>query len=132
MSTTQFDIVQKQAEAAVRNAASGTISRLRRETSLVARASQWLGRAVRQGEESWKKREKAPRRKKRQESVVRTEPAQMPPAPDGYVRRSPVQPVYRAANYRRRQVRLVAGVVILVILIFAALSLFRQLGVFGW
>lgn len=129
---TQFDIIRQQVESAARNAASGAAGRLRRDTSLVNQASRLTGRAIREGEAALKqgrggKRRRRPAPGETVEGVPR--PARA--ARDGYVRRSPVQPVFQAADYRRRQALRVVGVILLAVLICAGLSLLNQLGVFG-
>ena len=56
-----------------------------------------------------------------------------PPRPgrDGYVRRSPVQPVHQAADYRFRQALRAVQVIVLIAVVCVGLSLLSQLGVFG-
>ena len=50
---------------------------------------------------------------------------------DGYVRRSPVQPVHQAADYRFRQALRAVQVIALIAVVCVGLSLLSQLGVFG-
>ena len=50
MGITQFDIIRQQAEAAAKNAVSRASASLRRDTSLVNRASRLTGKAIREGE----------------------------------------------------------------------------------
>ena len=129
---TQFDIIRQQAESAARNAAARAAGRLRRDTSLVNQASQLTGRAIREGEAVWKRRGVSAAR--RRSAVGPTvEEASRPPRPsrDGYVRRSPVQPVHRAADYRRRQMMRAVQVIAVIAVACVGLSLLSQLGVFG-
>ena len=129
---TQFDIIRQQAQSAARNAAAGAVGRLRRDTSLVNQASRLTGKAFREGEAAWKRgRETARRRRPAPGETVEERPRASRTAGDGYVRRSPVQPVFQAADYRRRQALRAAGVVLLVALACVGLSLLNQLGVFG-
>ena len=128
---TQFDIIRRQAESAVRNAAAGAVGRLRRDTSLVNQASQLTGRAIRKGEAAWKKRGAAGRRRSACGPTVEEAARPTRPGQDGYVRRSPVQPVHQAADYRRRLVLKGVGVVALIAVACAAVSLLLQLGIFG-
>ena len=102
---TQFDIIRQQAESAARNAAAGAVGRLRRDTSLVNQASRLTGKAIREGEAAVKRA--AGRDRRRTAGEPRATAAADRPRPrqaaDGYVRRSPVQPVHQAADYRFRQ-----------------------------
>ena len=128
---TQFDIIRQQAESAARNAAAGAVGRLRRDTSLVNQASQLTGRAIRKGEAAWKKRGAAGRRRSACGPTVEEAARPTRPGQDGYVRRSPVQPVHQAADYRLRQVLRVVQVIVLIAVVCVGLSLLSQLGVFG-
>ena len=127
---TQFDIIRRQTQSAARNAVAGAAGRLRRDTSLVSRASQLTGRAIREGESAWRK-ETVRRRRGSPGETVKGRARPVRTAPDGYVRRSPVQPVFQAADYHRRRARRAAAIALLVILICAGLGLLNQLGVFG-
>lgn len=134
MGTTQFDIIGRQIEAAARNAAAGAVGRLRRDTSLVNQASRLTGRTIRAGEEVL--RSKARRTGGRRYSApngntVETQPRPQSAAEDGYMRRSPVQPVHQAADYCRRLVMRGVGIVVLIAVACAAVSLLLQLGIFG-
>ena len=130
---TQFDIPRQQAEAAARNAANRAQGKLRRETSLVGQASRWAGKAMRQGEEVL--REQAAgygRRKTKGPGQTKAAAAPPPrPAPDGYVRRSPVQPLHVAAGYRRQQIRRLVTIVVVAAAVCVGLYLISRLGLFG-
>lgn len=128
---TQFDIIRQQAESAARNAAAGAVGRLRRDTSLVNQASQLTGRAIRKGEAAWKKRGAAGRRRSACGPTVEEAARPTRPVRDGYVRRSPVQPVHQAADYRLRQALRAVQVIALIAVVCVGLSLLSQLGVFG-
>ena len=131
MGTTQFDIITDQVQAAAHNAAAGAASRLRRDTSLVNQAHRFTGRAFQAGEEAlrrgvrWAGGQGVPN-----DGFVETPSQPQQPAADGYVRRSPVQPVYRAKNYYRRLLR-AAGLVALAAVACVAVYLLLQLGIFG-
>lgn len=134
MGTTQFDIIGRQIEAAARNAAAGTVGRLRRDTSLVNQASRLTGRAIRAGEEAVGRRTRRTGGRRYSPpagDTVETPPRSQPPAADGYVRRSPVQPVHQAADYRRRLVLRGVGAAALIAVACVAVSLLLQLGIFG-
>ena len=96
MGMTQLDIIRRQAEAAARNAVSGTAARLRRETSLVNQASRLTGKALQDGNEALRRRRQRAARGERDQATVETPPPPPRPAEDGYIRHSPVQPVREA------------------------------------
>ena len=132
MGTTQFDIITDQVQAAAHNGAAGAASRLRRDTSLVNQAHRFTGRAFQAGEEAlrrgvrWAGGQGAPI-----DGFVETPSQPQQPAADGYVRRSPVEPVYRAKNYYRRLLLRAAGLVALAAVACVAVYLLLQLGIFG-
>ena len=129
---TQFDIIRNQAEAAARNAAARIRGNVRRETSLVNQASRWAGRAMTEGEAALRSR--SGRRRGRTPPPGRTtaEPAgPVRPASDGYVRRSPVQPLHVMEGYRKRQVLRVVTVIAVVAAIGVGICLLNRLGIFG-
>lgn len=130
MAATQFDIIRRQGEAALRNELSRAAAGARRETSLVGRANRLLGAAARDAEAAARSERARPRRDF-ERSVAPTAPPAVSPAPDGYVRRSPVQPVYEAAGYRRGLVKRAAGVLALLAVAGAALYFALRLGLFG-
>lgn len=103
MSLSQLDIVRHQAEAAARNRVSGARARLRREMSLVGRASQYGAELSRQGEALLCRQKRRPRNQDAPE-LQPVGNSWTPPAQDGYQRRSPVQPVMMPRDYRRRTV----------------------------
>ena len=98
MGITQFDIIRQQAEAAAKNAVSRASASLRRDTSLVNQASRLTGKAIREGEAAVKRA--AGRDRRRTAGEPRATAAADRPRPrqaaDGYVRRSPVQPIHEA------------------------------------
>ena len=132
MGTTQFDIITDQVQAAAHNGGAGAATRLRRDTSLVNQAHRFTGRAFQAGEEAlrrgvrWAGGQGVPN-----DGFVETPSQPQQPAADGYVRRSPVQPVYRAKNYYRRLLLRAAGLVALAAVACVAVYLLLQLGIFG-
>ena len=64
-------------------------------------------------------------------NVVPTEPQPVRPAPDGYVRCSPVQPVYEAADYRRRLLWRAVGVAVVIAAALVGVYFLGQLGLLG-
>ena len=125
---TQFDILRHQAEAAARNAAQRIQGNLRRDTSLVNQASRWAGRTLTQGEAQVRKA--AGKRRRGYTPSGETQPRPTPPAPDGYIRRSPVQPLHVAADYRKQQLIRVGTAVVVLAVIGLGVYLLNQLGVF--
>lgn len=128
---TQFDIIRKQAESAARNTAARAQGTLRRDTSLVGQASRWAGRAMREGEDTLRDqifRGRSSRPTPRKTEAVQTGPIR--PAPDGYVRRSPIQPLHVAEDYRRRQLLWVAAAAAILIGLGLGIYLLGQLGIF--
>lgn len=133
MGTTQLDMIRRQAEAAARNKVSGAAARLRRETSLVNQASRLTGRVLRDGEEILRSRKGRTSHLGGQAAgaTVATDPPPVRPAADGYVRRSPVQPVHEASNYRRRLILRGLLVVVLAMAACAGLFTLNHLGILG-
>ena len=125
---TQLDIIRSQAASAARNASARARSELRRETSLVNQASRWAGRAAAQGEAALRGRGGG-RRGSPPAGAGRSEtPRPARPAPDGYVRRSPVQPLRVAPDYRKRLIkRIIGGVVLVLLVLGVALLLLKYL-----
>ena len=129
---TQFDIIRRQAEAAARNAAARAQGNLRRDASLVNQASRWAGRTMTEGEAALRRRAGGMRpggMSPGASAAVRTRPVR--PAPDGYVRRTPVQPLHVAEDCRRRQFLRVVTAVVVVAVVAAGIYFLNQLGLFG-
>ena len=132
MGTTQFETIPDQVQPAAHIAGGGAANRLRRDTSLVNQAHRFTGRAFQAGEEAlrrgarWAGGQGVPN-----DGFVETPSQPQQPAADGYVRRSPVQPVYRAKNYYRRLLLRAAGLVALAAVACVAVYLLLQLGIFG-
>ena len=129
---TQFDILRRQAEGAAQNAVHRVQGSLRKDTSLVGHAGRWAGRTLTQGEKAVRGAVKKARRPYPQPGeTVPQPPRVVRPAADGYVRRSPVQPLHEAADYHRRQTRRAAGAAALVGALCAGVYLLSRLGVFA-
>lgn len=133
MTPTQLDLIRRQSEAAAQNALRRAAGEARRETSLVGQASRLAGRAAGAGEEALGRRFRGSSSPGRGSGggVVETPPMPVIPAPDGYVRRSPVQPVYEAANYRRKLVLRAVGICALILAACAGLYFLSRLGLLG-
>lgn len=133
MAPTQFDIIRRQGEAAAKNQAERAAAGLRRETSLVGMASRLTGKAFVEGEQALRgglfRRRSSPR--PMAGDVVPTEAQPVRPAPDGYIRRSPVQPVYEAADYRRRLLWRAVGVVVVIAAALVGVYFLGRLGLLG-
>ena len=133
MAPVQFDVIRRQGEAAVRNELNRAAGKARRGTSLVAQAGQLMGRAARSGEAALRQELRGGKAARRDPGagVVATEPRPVRPAADGYVRRSPVQPVYEAADYRKKVMLKATGVVLLVGAAVAVICFLGQWGLLG-
>ncbi len=134
MAISQWDLIRRQSEAAARNAASGTAARVRRDASLVNQASQLSVKAMQRGENAVRQAGKNAGRRACQpagEPVVGDQP-EIRPAPDGYMRRSPVQPIYESADYRQRIVRRIVSAVIAVAVMMALVWLLLRSGILAF
>lgn len=100
----QMDVIGNQMRSALRSQASGAVAKVKSQTSLVGQAARFTGAVNRKGEEILSGK-KGP-------SPLLPEAAPRP-APDGYMRRSPVQPVRVAEDYRKKQVKKAAGIALL-------------------
>ena len=98
-------LFRRQTTQALRSQAGRAEGDLRRQTNLAADANRAAGKALQKGEQTardrWKDRSRRNGVPRAEETVAgRSGPAVR--LPDGYERRSPVQPVYEAPDYRRR------------------------------
>ena len=123
MSLLQLDLLRRQTEQAVRQEIRKKTAPLRRELSLTRQASRMAGMGeeildggLRQARRWWSGRENG-----FWEDGL--EPLEMPEQPvvlpDGYVRRTPVQPYRTLAGYRRQRMRRRLAVLALVIFLAA-------------
>ena len=133
MAMTQLDSIKSQVEAAARNAVNRGASSLRRDTSLVSQASRMTGKAFQAGEEAVRRAAGSARgRHTAPGETVATEPPPARPAEDGYTRRSPVQPIHEAADYRRRLVLRGVAAAALIAAACVVIYLLLRLNVFAW
>lgn len=130
---TQFDIIRRQAEAAARNEAARAVGALRRDASLVNQASRWAGRALTQGEESLRKKGAKRRQGSPPSGETHAQQARpIQPSPDGYIRRSPVQPLHVAEGYQKRLLLRAGAVAALIAALCVGLGLLSRLGLLAW
>lgn len=119
----QLDMMEKQVQAALRNRASAAVSAVRSETSLVKQASRLTGKMARQAEKLTGK--SGPRRHVTSDPDSEFHPSVRVTA-DGYVRRSPVQPVREDPSYRARIIKKAVGAVVLLACVLAGLWFLMQ------
>lgn len=121
----QLDVVKNQMKATLRSKASGSVAKFRAETSLVKQASRLTGRMKReldQAEKNIAQSRKTGRYRVERETVAETHHP-VKPAPDGYVRRSAVQPIRVPADYHRQILRRVLGGTVAVICVLVVIWL---------
>ena len=123
MAINPLDVIGNQVKSAARNQVRTAQAEFRRETSIVGYANARIGAAAQRVERARKKQ--APKRAKAG-VYVQEHPAIL--APDGYVRRSPVQPLRVAPDYYKRLARrIIGGVVAVAILAGIAVLLIQYL-----
>ncbi len=127
MPITPLDTVKNQFESAARRQGQAVVSDVRRQTSIVRAANALLGKGRNALEKGTREaRAKAERSAEKGGVYVQKQPVVR--APDGYVRRSPVQPVVEAADYRKRCVRRCVGAVLGILAAMGAMVLlFRHI-----
>lgn len=113
MGNNPLDVIGNQVSSFVNNQVRMSVGKIRRETSIVQQANQLASSAI-------KRANKAKQRPKSKKSGVYVGPeARKAPSPvkaDGYVRRSPVQPVVVPSWYRSRLMkRIIGGTIVAVI-----------------
>lgn len=119
-----LDVIGNQVKSAARNQVRTAQAELRRETSIVGYANARIGAAAQRVERA-RKKQAAPKRAKAG-VYVQEQPAVL--APDGYVRRSPVQPLRVAPDYYKRLARrIIGGVIVVAILAGIAVLLIQYL-----
>ncbi|MBQ4042735.1 MAG: hypothetical protein IJD06_01975 [Clostridia bacterium] len=124
----QLNLIKKQTEATLRNKASGSVARLRAETSLVKQASRLTGRMNRELEQSKKiiSRSGKARAHRVETDTAAEAPRPVKPASDGYVRRSAVQTIRVPKDYHRQIARRIGKTVLAVICVLAVIWLLLQ------
>lgn len=129
MAIDQMDIIQAQTASVLRNKTSGSVAKLRADTSLVGQASKLTGRMSRQLDQSLLNGKKESGKNAgvlQKADTVPEAPKKAKIASDGYVRRSAVQAIRVPADYRRRRIRKIVSRVLLVLFLLAALWLLLQ------
>ena len=117
----QMDTIGNQMRSALRNQASGAVSKVKSRTGLVGQAARFTGAVSRKSEEVLSGKHKPGK------ISGTVSPASAPhPAPDGYVRRSPVQPVRESEDYRKKQVKKAVGIALLCVCAVAGAWLLLQ------
>lgn len=98
MAINPLDVIGNQVKSAARNQVRTAQAEFRRETSIVGYANARIGAAAKKLDQARKKPANA--RRTKAGVYVQEHPAIL--APDGYVRRSPVQPLRVAPDYYKR------------------------------
>ena len=137
MGLTQLDIIWKQMESAAKNRVAGETAKIRRKTSLIDEVSRLTGKANRTLDQAGQEvlRRRANRRPKIQKErgpsaqTERSKPTSV--CADGYVRRSPEQPLYTPPDYRRKLIRQALSAAVLVVLALAVVWLLLRFSVFS-
>ena len=126
MPITPLDMVGKQFESAAKNQLRSAQAEVRRETSIVGYANARLGNALHRLDPSGRTARTSRKEENKSGVYVQEHPAIV--APDGYVRRSPVQPLRVAPDYRKRLIkRIIGGVVLALLVLGVALLLLKYL-----
>ena len=126
MPITPLDMVGKQFESAAKNQLRSAQAEVRRETSIVGYANARLGNALHRLNPSGRTARTSRKEENKSGVYVQEHPAIV--APDGYVRRSPVQPLRVAPDYRKRLIkRIIGGVVLALLVLGVALLLLKYL-----
>ncbi len=126
MPITPLDMVGKQFESAAKNQLRSAQAEVRRETSIVGYANARLGNALHRLNPSGRTARTSRKEENKSGVYVQEHPAIV--APDGYVRRSPVQPLRVAPDYRKRLIkRIIGGVVLVLLVLGVALLLLKYL-----
>lgn len=130
MGLNQLDLIRKQIESTVKNRVAGETAKIRKKTSLIGEISRLTGKANQTVDDAAQEiaRQYAARRTGIQEEDgvwLDDDDADIEPVicADGYVRRSPVQPLRTPSDYYRRLLRRAMGVVAMVLLVLAVLWL---------
>lgn len=126
MPITPLYMVGKQFESAAKNQLRSAQAEVRRETSIVGYANARLGNALHRLNPSGRTARTSRKEENKSGVYVQEHPAIV--APDGYVRRSPVQPLRVAPDYRKRLIkRIIGGVVLVLLVLGVALLLLKYL-----
>ena len=130
----QLNLIKKQSETMLRNKISGSTAKLRAETSLVKQASRMTGRINREMKQAEQVVLHAGRSGKHrvEPETVAEKPRAVKPAPDGYVRRSAVQPIRVPKDYHRQIARRILTGALGVLCILAAVWLLLKSGLLAY
>lgn len=119
-----LDVIGNQVKSAARNQVRTAQAEFRRETSIVGYANARIGAAAKKLDQARKK----PANARRTKAGVYVQEHLAILAPDGYVRRSPVQPLRVAPDYYKRLARrIIGGVIVVAILAGIAVLLIQYL-----
>ncbi len=116
----QLDLIGRQIAGAAKNAVNREAAQAKRETSVVSRANRLFASALRDFEQPQKV-------KTAKNGVYMGTGESAEPAPDGYIRRSPIQPMAFAKDYKARIVKRIIALVIGVLAVALALYALRDL-----
>jgi hypothetical protein len=116
----QLDLINRQIAGAAKNAVNRELAGVRRETSVVGRANRLFASALRDFD-------KPKKTKAAKNGVYMGTGDLVDPAPDGYIRRSPVQAMAVAKDYKARIVKRIIAIVIGVFAVALALYALRDL-----
>lgn len=125
MPITPLDIVGKQIESAAKNQMRSAQAELLRETSIVGQANARLGKALNALTNN-KNNKKNSRAGRTRLDGVYVQERSVITAPDGYVRRSPVQSLRVPSDYYPRLIRRAIGAAIVVLLLAGTAILLIQ------
>ena len=133
MAVSPLDLLQRQAENAVRREVGRQSARVRRELSLVDQVRRMSGRAERAVQDAGRSLAEAARRPQEAPELEELDPpgegSRAQPGAvvcaDGYVRRSPVQP-YRKPKDRRWARRLIAVALLAVLALLLSMALWKS------
>lgn len=130
---TQIDLIREQVEAAARGATQRATAQIRQNSSLVNQigfltrnrrpAPGTPERSFSASASAWLETVQGP--------VQPGKPHEAPPAADGYVRKSPVQPVYEAVGYRKKILLRGIGIAVLLAALCICIPLLGRLGIWG-
>ena len=139
MAASPFSTVANQAASTVKNLAGGVSAGIRAETSITGRAATLAGTAVKKAES--RVREAQRRSRDRSGVYILTEEearakdsagGELFVAPDGYIRKTPVQHIVLAPDYRARQVKKIVSGILLAALAVAVVYILARFNVISF
>ena len=130
MGLNQLDVIRKQIESTVKNRVAGETAKIRKRTSLIGEISRLTGKAnqtIDDAAQEFTQRYSARRAEIQEEDGVWLDDDDADTEPvvcaDGYVRRSPVQPLRTPSDYYRRLLLRAMRIVVVVLFALAVLWL---------